>query len=583
MSGEIEYLEKYSVAPSPSRDYYGLKVLRDKVILYVWKISHGPHKTPLVRTSSFADFDQDKHLQDEIRRAFGIHLLKHVRNITSGRKKTLLTLPRSLIGKLVNYLNVKDVANLTSLSHVSKEIFDDNFVWETLYKKYRSFTSRTDQLSGNCTWKQLFQQAQIQGLMNTQKLSRCRPSSKQTKTNSKLENSFKISNIPPKIAPRPVSSTYQASKKPSEDVRKRTIQNPITRKVSEVRVERSVIETQKISFEKNVPLIKSLQTNAQKAVRTMRDQSGVLTRTKVNRENDGNKPLTGISVEAKSKKKQDPVRKTDMKVSSTSIKTEVKKPNLAKSRGLASTNSTKTQKPTPNSVQLDPNRPNRKGKTKKIGQSKSTILNTNVLMINEESLIRDDSFDFADLIEASLKNIRTPRSIFDYGFNRGDTLKTCAGDGRMQEEHRRTVEHPRASKSGCTRTTLDRLSEKSEPLTAKSIDSDVSFWSGFSKNSKTSKDKTQNTTELNKIQTKMTANEDRVSCLDRYGLCNKVPTSKINLAEQKTMNSQKLVDKMNVLRSLASTNTYNGLASNSTLTNGNRYEFRKPIGSINKH
>lgn len=32
MSGKLEYLEKYSVAPSPSRDYYGLRVLDDQVL-----------------------------------------------------------------------------------------------------------------------------------------------------------------------------------------------------------------------------------------------------------------------------------------------------------------------------------------------------------------------------------------------------------------------------------------------------------------------------------------------------------------------------------------------------------------------
>ena len=32
MSGKLEYLEKYSVAPSPSRDYYGLRVVDDQVL-----------------------------------------------------------------------------------------------------------------------------------------------------------------------------------------------------------------------------------------------------------------------------------------------------------------------------------------------------------------------------------------------------------------------------------------------------------------------------------------------------------------------------------------------------------------------
>lgn len=28
----VEYFEKYQVAPSPNRDYYGIKILRDEVL-----------------------------------------------------------------------------------------------------------------------------------------------------------------------------------------------------------------------------------------------------------------------------------------------------------------------------------------------------------------------------------------------------------------------------------------------------------------------------------------------------------------------------------------------------------------------
>lgn len=51
----------------------------------------------------------------------GEYLLKHVRNITSGRN-TLLTLPRCLINKLIKYLSVQDIVKLISLSRVSKEV-----------------------------------------------------------------------------------------------------------------------------------------------------------------------------------------------------------------------------------------------------------------------------------------------------------------------------------------------------------------------------------------------------------------------------------------------------------------------------
>lgn len=32
MNNKVEYLEKYSVAPSPNRDYYGIKVHCDEVL-----------------------------------------------------------------------------------------------------------------------------------------------------------------------------------------------------------------------------------------------------------------------------------------------------------------------------------------------------------------------------------------------------------------------------------------------------------------------------------------------------------------------------------------------------------------------
>ncbi|RLU26009.1 hypothetical protein DMN91_002172 [Ooceraea biroi] len=70
MSNKLEYLEKYSVAPPPSRDYYGLKVLQNEIILHLWRISHGPHKAPIVHCAKFVEFDQETSLQDEKRRGF---------------------------------------------------------------------------------------------------------------------------------------------------------------------------------------------------------------------------------------------------------------------------------------------------------------------------------------------------------------------------------------------------------------------------------------------------------------------------------------------------------------------------------
>ncbi|XP_011697578.1 PREDICTED: F-box only protein 36-like, partial [Wasmannia auropunctata] len=121
MRNRIEYFIKYSVAPPPSRDYYGLKIFEDEVILYLWRISHGPHKTPIVYRAKLTEFDQEKFLHNEIHRGFGKYLLKYVNNIAKGNKNTLLTLPKSLIEKISKYLDFTDIIKLSLLSHVAYE------------------------------------------------------------------------------------------------------------------------------------------------------------------------------------------------------------------------------------------------------------------------------------------------------------------------------------------------------------------------------------------------------------------------------------------------------------------------------
>jgi len=39
--------------------------------LYLWRISHGPHKAPIIYRAKLTEFDQEKSLQNEIHRGFG--------------------------------------------------------------------------------------------------------------------------------------------------------------------------------------------------------------------------------------------------------------------------------------------------------------------------------------------------------------------------------------------------------------------------------------------------------------------------------------------------------------------------------
>ncbi|XP_066589539.1 F-box only protein 36-like [Prorops nasuta] len=146
MTNKIEYLEKYTVAPSPSRDYYGLKVLKDKVILYRWKVSRAPFKPPLTYNIKFSDFKNNKTIQDEISFAFefsqiiGKSYLEYVKCIANGDENNLLTLPTSLIEKIAKYLQPSDIVNLSKLSPIAKELFDKKSIWESFKPHHPKFS-----------------------------------------------------------------------------------------------------------------------------------------------------------------------------------------------------------------------------------------------------------------------------------------------------------------------------------------------------------------------------------------------------------------------------------------------------------
>lgn len=54
---------------------------------------------------------------------------------------------------------------------------------------------------------------------------------------------------------------------------------------------------------------------------------------------------------------------------------------------------------------------------KKIAATRSEIFNTDEALPEKPFIVGDGNFDLADLIEASLRNIRSPRSVFDYDFS----------------------------------------------------------------------------------------------------------------------------------------------------------------------
>lgn len=511
-----------------------------------------------------------------------------MRNIASGRN-TLLTLPKCLINKLIKYLTVKDIIKLTSLSHISKEIFDDNFVWEALYKKYNPLKKyKYENLYIPCNWKQLFQLEQVE--IFEQKMNRPRTTARQklvnskiettmkgnpkienlAKANTKIENSVKVSTSNTKITSKFAPLESQITKKDTN--RKKNI-NTLSRKLSDNYLNEPTIEKEKVTSEKKTPILKSLQTIGQKNIKILRDQS-IINKLESKRETDNKDLISNKTSEIKMNKFQNKVKKIDTKTSNVSIKMMDDKINNTKPK------STPTPKVKTNEKSVTP-KLKAKGKTKKVGQSKSTILSTTSDLLIDNSAVKDDSFDLADLIEASLKSIRSPRSIFDYNFSCIDKPKSCGGDTLAQEISRKMSDHPRAPKSGHAKAALDRLSEKSEPLTAKSVDSvnkieraraiaTPRYLKGLSADLKKS-------LELSKSRGIMSLDEKVLDQFEKYTY-NKYSTPSIqDDMEQKKFTPRKEMDKINILRSLGTKNFHSKNFNSNAMNEINRYDAKKSM------
>lgn len=124
-----------------------------------------------------------------------------------------------------------------------------------------------------------------------------------------------------------------------------------------------------------------------------------------------------------------------------------------------------------------------KTKSKKLATTKSEIFNTDK-ELSEKSFMMRDGDELADLIEASLKNIRSPRSIFDYDFScvdPSDARKNALRNGNEIQDIDRLKQLKPMRSSVISNYLSDRmirgneilekLSEKSEPFSGTSCDS----------------------------------------------------------------------------------------------------------------
>lgn len=125
-----------------------------------------------------------------------------------------------------------------------------------------------------------------------------------------------------------------------------------------------------------------------------------------------------------------------------------------------------------------------KTKSDKVAASNSETFKTDKDFPDDMFPRKNDDFELADLIEASLKNIRSPRTIFDSNFSyvqQPDATKNASRTKNVIQSIDK-VKYPKDIRNDVPSSnfpnkmirgdsTLDKLSEKSEPFSASSVES----------------------------------------------------------------------------------------------------------------
>lgn len=137
----------------------------------------------------------------------------------------------------------------------------------------------------------------------------------------------------------------------------------------------------------------------------------------------------------------------------------------------------KSMKSSSNLIQNSHSKTRSKTRTKpeKVAATKCETVNTAEELSNNKSfVVKHDDFDLADLIKASLKNIRSPRSIFDYDFSYSSPQQSSATTNASRTHNKILDISNKLQQLNCKFTrsdfsnrltrggTLEKLSEKSE-------------------------------------------------------------------------------------------------------------------------
>lgn len=209
------------------------------------------------------------------------------------------------------------------------------------------------------------------------------------------------------------SVTNIISKKRTESSNANLVTIPLSKTMSDTRFRANIKNEKLIPQKKNVGNISSTFNINEKHVK-----KEIASKTTIKREPKSLSKCDELSGKQQNKGKSEKYfNKTDNTSNTKSIAlSQESKLKSSTSKIPSSKNTVGSAKSSLDLMQNSHNKTRSKTKTKpKKKITRSEIFNTDAVL--PKNSFEDDNFDLADLIEASLKNIRSPRSIFDYDFS----------------------------------------------------------------------------------------------------------------------------------------------------------------------
>ena len=148
-------------AASPSRDYYQVKVGKNKVALVRWRISNAlshANAAPDEESYTFEEFIHETKFHEKIIKVFGQDTLDHVECIVLGEWDFLPRLPPACLQKVSLMLDLKDLIALSLTCKKLMELCSTDKLWEILYNRHSQQAPTTDDLKvvKKIGWKKVF-------------------------------------------------------------------------------------------------------------------------------------------------------------------------------------------------------------------------------------------------------------------------------------------------------------------------------------------------------------------------------------------------------------------------------------------